>query len=105
CLLVLGLLGCVPKEGLVSPASAEADGAAAADAATPLGAAPETPATEPLDLTPVPFEVARARFVQETSARYGMPAAEIEAVLARAKFLDSVVAAMSRPAERVKPWH
>src|SRR5690606_33713549 len=72
---------------------------------TPAAARPEAPAAAPVDLTPLPFELARARFVAQTSERYGIPAAEIEATLARANFLDSVVAAMSRPAERVKPWH
>ncbi|WP_267118361.1 lytic murein transglycosylase B, partial [Xanthomonas sacchari] len=55
-------------------------------------------------LTPVPFEVARANFVRDTAARYGIDPAQIEATLAQAQFKDAIVAAMSRPAERVKPW-
>jgi membrane-bound lytic murein transglycosylase B len=93
-LLALILLGCVPKEAKVAPPPS-----------TPAEAAPEKPVAPPVDLTPVPFETARANFVRDTSARFGIPAAEIEATLARASFLDSVVTAMSRPAERVKPWH
>ena len=103
-LLALVLLGCVPKEAQVAspPPSAVP---AKQNASVPAEAAPEKAAAPAVDLTPVPFETARANFVRDTSARFGIPAAEIEATLARAQFLDSVVAAMSRPAERVKPWH
>ena len=103
-LLALVLLGCVPKEAQVaSPPPAAVP--AKQNASVPAEAAPEKAAAPAVDLTPVPFETARANFVRDTSARFGIPAAEIEATLARAQFLDSVVAAMSRPAERVKPWH
>src|SRR5690606_35357769 len=102
-LILAGLLGCTPRAGVVSQNPPDAVPVAATS--TPAEARPEAPAAAPVDLTPVPFELARARFVAQTSERYGIPAAEIEATLARANFLDSVVAAMSRPAERVKPWH
>lgn len=71
----------------------------------PSEAAPETVALPPVDLTPVPFETARANFVRDTAARYAIEPARIEAVLAQAEFKDSIVSAMSRPAERVKPWN
>lgn len=100
-LILAGLLGCTPRAGVVSNPPAAVPNVPA----TPAEARPETVQAPPVDLTPVPFEVARARFVAETSERYGIPAAEIEATLAKASFLDSVVNAMSRPAERVKPWH
>ncbi len=58
----------------------------------------------PEALKPVDFATARAQFVRDTAAKYGIPPTEIDATLAKAQFLDSVVAAMSRPAERVKPW-
>ena len=58
----------------------------------------------PEALAPVDFPTARAQFVRDTAAKYGIAPADIEATLAKAQFLDSVVAAMSRPAERVKPW-
>ncbi|WP_257998298.1 lytic murein transglycosylase B, partial [Xanthomonas arboricola] len=71
----------------------------------PVSAAAEAPALPPVDLTPVPFEIARANFVRDTAAKYGIDAAQIEAVLAQAQFKDAIVTAMSRPAERVKPWN
>ena len=49
------------------------------------------------------LEVARAAFVRSTSQRFGIPAERIEAVLARAQIRDSIIKAMSRPAE-AKPW-
>ncbi|WP_028920125.1 lytic murein transglycosylase B [Pseudoxanthomonas suwonensis] len=103
-LLALVLFGCVPKDAKLAspPASVPVS---TPPASVPAEAAPEKTAAPAVDLTPVPFETARANFVRDTSARFGIPAAEIEATLAKANFLDSVVAAMSRPAERVKPWH
>jgi membrane-bound lytic murein transglycosylase B len=74
-------------------------------AATPAEAAPEAPTLPPVDLTPVPFETARANFIRDTAAKYGLDPAMIEATLAQAQFKDAIVAAMSRPAERVKPWN
>ena len=102
CLLVLGLASCATPQP-PPPASS----------ATPPAATPATPAetsvervaeVPPEALKPVDFPTARAQFVRDTSAKYGIAPAEIEATLAKAQFLDSVVAAMSRPAERVKPW-
>lgn len=102
-LSALVLLGCVPQEAKVASPPAQAD--IPSPGAVPAEAAPEVAPAPAVDLAPVPFERARAEFVRDTSRRYGIPAAEIEATLANARFLDSVVAAMSRPAERVKPWH
>ena len=104
-LFTLVLLGCVPKEAMLASPPAPAGSLRPTAVSVPVEAAPEKAAASAVDLTPVPFERARAQFVRETSARYGIPTAEIRATLANAKFLDSVVAAMSRPAERVKPWN
>ena len=49
------------------------------------------------------LQVARAAFVSSTAQRFGIPAAQIEAVLAQAQIRDSIIKAMSRPAE-AKPW-
>lgn len=46
---------------------------------------------------------ARAAFVRETAQRFGIPAAEIEATLAKAQLREAIIKAMSRPAE-AKPW-
>ncbi len=102
CLLVLVLASCATPQP-APPASS----------ATPAGAASTAPAETSVErvdqvsaeaLKPVDFATARAQFVRDTAAKYGIAADEIEATLAKAQFLDSVVAAMSRPAERVKPW-
>ncbi len=105
CLLAVALAACAsrpPKSDV--PPGTPGHGHHAGKG-TPAEAAPETPqAAVPVDLTPVPFQQARAAFVRDTAARYGIDPAAIDATLARARVLDSVVAAMSRPAERVKPW-
>lgn len=46
---------------------------------------------------------ARAGFVRDTAAKYGIDPAYIESVLSRAEIRDSIITAMSRPAE-AKPW-
>ena len=66
-----------------------------------------TPAPPPPPPTPAPhirdFSTARADFIRSTAKRYGIPEASIEATLAKASIRDSIIAAMSRPAE-AKPW-
>ncbi|WP_045736821.1 lytic murein transglycosylase B [Xanthomonas sp. MUS 060] len=103
CLLTLGLVACAtqPKS---SPSPPQASAPQALRPAPPSEAAPEVVQAPPVDLTPVPFETARANFVRDTAAKYGLNPAQIEATLAQAQFKDAIVAAMSRPAERVKPW-
>jgi len=79
---------------------------------TPVPAAPPsavTPAPAPVvPAAPVPPQlrdigIARAEFVRDTAAKYGIDATTIEGALAKASIRDSVIAAMSRPAE-AKPW-
>ena len=67
-------------------------------------APPPTPAPAPTPTPPVrDFSAARAEFVRATSQRFGIPAAQIEAVLAKAQIREAIIKAMSRPAE-AKPW-
>ena len=49
------------------------------------------------------ISVARAEFARSTAQRFGIPQAEIEAVLAQAELREGIIKAMSRPAE-AKPW-
>ncbi|MCI4568197.1 lytic murein transglycosylase B [Lysobacter sp. CFH 32150] len=70
---------------------------------------PASQSTAPApSVLPVPpqlrdISVARAAFVSETAAKYGIAPLQIEAMLARAQIRDSIIAAMSKPAE-AKPW-
>lgn len=63
------------------------------------------PGTDPLPppLPKMPFEQARAQFIRDTADRTGLDPAVIEATLAKAQKRDSIINAMSRPAE-AKPW-
>ena len=66
--------------------------------------APPAPTVNPLPPYSSAMEAGwRADFARETARRYDIPLAQVEAVLARASVRDSIVAAMSRPAE-AKPW-
>lgn len=67
----------------------------------PPAATPPPPATPVVQ--PVVTEQARAEFARETAAQYGVDPVYIESVLARAQIRDSIITAMSRPAE-AKPW-
>jgi len=51
----------------------------------------------------VPLATARTAFVRETAAKYAIDPAYIESVLAQAEIRDSIINAISRPAE-AKPW-
>src|SRR5687768_6199041 len=74
----------------------------------PVSTAAKPPATPaPVATAPVPdvqpLDVARAAFVRDTALATSIPPAQIEAALARASIRESIVSAMSRPAE-AKPW-
>ena len=66
---------------------------------------PPVPGTNPLPdpLPAMPVEQAKAAFVRDTAAKYGVDAGYIESVLAEAEMRESIIKAMSRPAE-AKPW-
>lgn len=70
---------------------------------------PPAPTPVPAPPPPAPalhirdFSLARAEFIRSTAKRYGIPEASIEATLAKASIRDSIINAMSRPAE-AKPW-
>jgi len=72
----------------------------------PAEAVPETRSQlPPVNLEAVPLALAQANFVRDTAARYGLDPAFIEATLAQAQVRQPIIHAMSRPAERAKPWH
>ena len=73
-----------------------------------MPSAPPPPAPTPLPVPPEAphirdFSLARADFIRSTAKRYGVAEATIEATLAKATIRDSIINAMSRPAE-AKPW-
>lgn len=101
-LLVLGLASCAtPQPPASAPVASTTSSSSGAPAETSVERVAEV---APDALKPVDFPTARAQFVRDTAAKYGIDPAEIDATLAQAQILDSVIAAMSRPAERVKPW-
>ncbi|WP_454832316.1 lytic murein transglycosylase B [Pseudoxanthomonas wuyuanensis] len=106
CLLTFGLVACATPPQSPSPSpQAVSEPATPPATATPAETSVEAvPVSAPVDLAPVPFETARANFVRDTAAKYGIEAHYIESVLAQAQFRDDIVSLMSRPAERVKPW-
>ncbi len=67
-----------------------------------LAPTPGTPAL-PEAQERLPLEQARARFIEDTAREYGIDKAHIASVLAGAEKRDSIIKAMSRPAE-AKPW-
>ena len=106
CLFTLGLVACAtPLKSPPPTPQTAGEPAIPKPGTTPAEASIETlPSGAPVDLTPVPFEVARANFIRDTAARFNIAPATIEATLAQASFSDNVISLMSRPAERVKPW-
>lgn len=53
---------------------------------------------------PSPDPALRQAFLDHASTEYGLAPDEVEAWLARSDYRQSIVDAMSRPAEKVKPW-
>jgi membrane-bound lytic murein transglycosylase B len=104
CTLALAVAACVTQ---VPPPVPQA---AAAESAAPV-LAPTVPVAKPPGANPLPepypqmpLEQARAMFVRDTAAEYGVDPKLIEDTLARARIRDGILKAMSRPAE-AKPWH
>jgi membrane-bound lytic murein transglycosylase B len=109
CLLTLGLVACAtqPKSPTPPPQARTAPLPKPPSGPAPTPAETSVEAVKPdasIDLTPVPFEVARANFIRDTAARFALDPASIEAVLSQANFRDDVVALMSKPAERTIGW-
>ncbi|MCP5328474.1 MAG: lytic murein transglycosylase B [Steroidobacteraceae bacterium] len=79
----------------------------AAPAATPV-APSAAPAPAPIPLPPQkPFDLKRTEirgFIDEVSARHGIPRAELVALLGQAVAQPKIIEAMTRPAERISPW-
>ncbi|WP_206860235.1 lytic murein transglycosylase B [Lysobacter changpingensis] len=97
--LVAALAGCATQAQAPAPQTPAASAPAAAAKPRPV---PGTPAL-PEPVVQQPIDIARAAFVRETAAQYGIDPAYIESVLAQAEIRDSIIAAMSKPAE-AKPW-
>lgn len=97
CALPLVLVACATQ----SPPSPPPQVEAVEEPAPPPDPAP--PASGPIVSSAQPLQVARPEFVLETAARYDVDAQRIEAVLDQAEIRDSIINAMSRPAE-AKPW-
>lgn len=97
CLAVLALAACAVPPPPPMPS-------APPPPPRPVPAVPvTTPAPPPAATHIRDFSLARAEFIRGTSKRYGIPEASIEGVLAKASIRDSIINAMSRPAE-AKPW-
>ena len=94
CALTLALAACATQVPPPAPVATQ-----------PSVPVKPTPGTSPLPepYPPMPLEQARAAFVQQTSTKYGVDPAHIEAVLAKAQMREPIIKAMSRPAE-AKPW-
>lgn len=77
-------------------------------------AAPAIPVAPPAPPAPAPVVDAepsnpdvlarKEAFISDTAKRYGIPESEIRAVLAQAKYKQSIVNAMAKPAESTKTW-
>jgi len=105
CLITFGLVACAtpPKTPpTAAPAASGAQSPAPKASANPAETSVERVADVPL--VTEDFATARANFVRDTAARYGVDPRYIDSVLSQAVFRDDVIALMSRPAERVKPW-
>lgn len=71
----------------------------------PIPQPPERPVAPPSVTDPaIPLQQRIDAFVDYTVSTYGVDAAHVRAVLAKAQTKQSILDAMSRPAEAVRPW-
>jgi membrane-bound lytic murein transglycosylase B len=96
-----------PPADTAAPAAVAAESApVAADA--PLAAVPqppERPVAPPAVTDPaIPLQQRIDAFVDYTATTYGVEAARVREVLAQAEHRQSIIDAMSRPAEAVRQW-
>lgn len=105
---VLVISGCasqpVAKDAAQSPANPPAQPAATPTVTTPM--APPV-ATDAGADTPRPFDLARpdiAGFVDQVALRHGWDPQQIRTLLAEGRYQPKIIAAISRPAERVLKW-
>ena len=109
CLITLSTLAACSQPVKPSPEAIPAQAAAAplspppAVAAVPAAAAVAAPAVADAPAAAAPSPDVLEAFVLETAASSGMPAADIRAWLAQARFQQSIINAITRPAEG-KPW-
>src|SRR5690606_11744277 len=102
CLITFGLVACAtpPKAPPTAAPAASGPRSPQADAANPPAeASVERVADVPIIVED--FATARANFIRDTAARYGIDPQYIDSVLSQAVIRDDVIALMSRPAERV----
>ena len=101
-LLAAALPGCSDATKKMPPPAVAAAPSPPSAPASPVPPSPQVAATEaPAPLLP---EQVKAAFITDSAKNFGLSTAEVEGWLAQAKYRQSIVDAMSRPAESVKPW-
>lgn len=110
-LLPLALAACAtqaapPHAGAAPPAPASSPASVAADGLLPpVPQPPERPVAPASVVDPaIPREQRIANFVDYTARTYGVDPQRIRDALARAEYKQSIIDAISRPAEAVRPW-
>lgn len=110
----VSLAGCATQSPPPSPAAVSAPVSSAPVAAAPAPAEvllpkvpqpPERPVAPPAATDPaIPREQRIAAFVDYTAQTYGVDPQRVRDVLAQAEYKQSIIDAITRPAEAVKPW-
>jgi membrane-bound lytic murein transglycosylase B len=91
----LALAACTAERSTARPALAATT--------APAAATPPSPTLPP----PTPFDLSRPEiegWIKETAARHGIPAGEVRALLVDGRSQPRIIAAMTRPAEKVLAW-
>ena len=107
CLASLSLVACATGEQHAPAPMSSAAAPAAVPSTQPAEAAPEARQGQPAaeDWAPLGHQQQVERFIKETAAAHGLEPAMLRATLAQAQTKQGIINALSRPAERVKPWH
>jgi len=111
-LLPLALAACAtqatppPEQPAAAPAAPAAPAPQAGDALLPAVPQPPERPVAPASVTDpaIPREQRIANFVDYTAQTYGVDRQRIRDALAKAEYKQSIIDAISRPAEKVRPW-
>jgi len=103
-MLMIAALAACSDATRKTPPEAPAPAAPAPPAVVPAPAPTPAPVVVPEPAAPLLPHELRAEFVADAARTHGLAPSEIEGWLDQAEYRQSIVTAMSRPAESVKPW-
>lgn len=106
-LIALSLSACATQSTSRAPAAAPMPALVVQAPPSPVVAETTSKLAESPDETPRPFDITQPEivaFIDAMSSKHGIDAGELQTLLSQGVFQPKIIAAMTRPAERVLAW-